>query len=259
MDFASVVGIISGIALIIASVEIGGTIRNFINYPGMMIVLGGTMAATFLTFKINDVGAAFRAAWFVFLQKGRDPNNTVGTMTKLSDIARKNGLLAVNRISTRSAFLKKMCQLLADGADLTILSKTMEIEIQALKARHVQVQDVFKRMGTYAPAFGMLGTIIGLIQMLSNLSDPSTIGPAMAVALVTTFYGSMLASLFLLPVAAKLRSRTMDEIVHLRIIYEGICSIHSGDDTYLIYEKLSSFIPTRSRRAMKRSKDPFNG
>lgn len=253
MDFASLIGIVSGVALIIISLLMGGSIKSFVDYPSMMIVFGGVAAATLLTFRFTDVVAAFKAAWFIFQEKKQDPNDTVATMTRLNDISRKHGLLAVNQIRSRTPFLKKMCNLLADGAELELLRRTMDIEIQALKHRHSTAQDVFKKMGTYAPAFGMLGTIIGLVQMLSGMSNPSTIGPAMAVALVTTFYGSFFSTLICLPVAAKLRSRTQDEIVNLWIIHEGVCSIYNGDDTYMIYEKLSSHIPTRQRRPIARS------
>ncbi|MCP4218146.1 MAG: motility protein A, partial [bacterium] len=218
MDFASLIGIISGLGLILISLNIGGSVGNFINYPGIMIVLGGTMAATLLTFRMGDVLASAKAAWFVFFEKRQDPNDTVSTMIRLNDVARKHGLLEVNRIRTGSSFLKKMCNLLADGAEEKILLNTMRIEIQALEARHIQVQDVFKRMGTYAPAFGMLGTIIGLIQMLAKLDNPSSVGPAMAVALVTTFYGSLLSTMVFLPVAAKLRARSIAEINNLNNI-----------------------------------------
>ncbi len=255
MDFASLIGIISGIALIFISLTMGGSVQNFVNYPGVMIVFGGTVAATLLTFKMREVMISFKAAWFVFTETRQDPNDTVATMIRLNDVARKNGLLALNQIRTSSHFLHKMCNLLADGAEKNLLHNTMRIEIQALESRHNQVQDVFKRMGTYAPAFGMLGTIIGLIQMLAKLSDPAAVGPSMAVALVTTFYGSFLATMIFLPVAAKLKAITRLEVSNLRIIYEGVSSIHTGDDTYLIYEKLSAFIPTRERRPMKRSKD----
>lgn len=254
MDFASLIGIISGIVLIIVSLTLGGSIMNFVNLPGVLIVFGGTTAATLLTFKLSDVLASFKAAWFVFMEKRQDPNDIVSLMIRLNDVARKHGLLAVNEVNTNSRFLRKMCNLLADGAEQALLHKTMEIEIRAMEARHHQVQDLFKRMGTYAPAFGMLGTIIGLIQMLSRLEDPSAVGPAMAVALVTTFYGSLLSTMVFLPVAAKLRSRTRVEVNNLRIIYEGVSSVHAGDDTYLIYEKLSSYIPTRQRKPMRRAK-----
>ncbi|MCP4147734.1 MAG: motility protein A [bacterium] len=253
MDFASLIGIVSGIILVIASLLIGGSIQNFVNLPGVMIVVGGTIAATLLTFKAKDVLASIKAAWLVFLEKQQDPNDTVATMIRLNDVSRKNGLLELNKIRTGSVFLRKLCNLLADGAEEDLLLSTMKIEIEALESRHLQVQDVFKRMGTYAPAFGMLGTIIGLIQMLAKLNNPASVGPAMAVALITTFYGSLLATMVFLPVAAKLRSRSLDEINNLKIIYEGVSSIHRGDDTYLIYEKLSSFIPTRSRRPIKRA------
>jgi len=134
-----------------------------------------------------------------------------------------------------------------------LFRKTMAIEVDAMKARHFMVQDVFRKMGLYAPAFGMLGTLIGLIQMLSGLQDPKSIGPAMAVALLTTFYGSLLSTLFFLPVAGKLRARTLLEVINLEIIVEGGISILEDNNPMLVYEKLSSYVAASIRRPMRRA------
>ncbi len=252
MDIASFIGIISGLSLIISAIYLGGDFYNFINVQGLMIVFGGTIATTLLTFQFRDVMAAFKAAYFVFSKDTEDPNDAVATMIKLSHISRRQGLLKLSNIKTDSLFLKKACGLLADGSSEEVIRAALTTEIQSLQMRHFIVQDIFRKMGIYAPAFGMLGTLIGLVQMLSRLQDPSNIGPAMAVAILTTFYGSLMSTLFFLPIAGKLRSRTVIEIINLEIKREGAISIIKNNNPVIIYEKLSSFISTRLRKPFEK-------
>ncbi|WP_198265187.1 MotA/TolQ/ExbB proton channel family protein [sulfur-oxidizing endosymbiont of Gigantopelta aegis] len=209
MDFASLIGIISGFALIVSAILLGGNASTFINVPGMMIVFGGTIAATLLTFPLKDIITAFKSAAFVFGTNKQRPEQLIQTMLQLTQLSRRKGLLALSEVKTNSPFLKRACNLIADASDEQMIRHVLRTEINSMKARHFNVQDVFKKMATYAPAFGMLGTLIGLIQMLSTLDDPSTIGPSMAVALLTTFYGSLLATVIFIPIAGKLKSRTM--------------------------------------------------
>jgi len=250
MDFSSFVGIISGVALIVSAIIIGGDIHNFINLPGAMIVLGGTAAATLLTFRFRHVISAFRAAYFVFRNKEHDSNAMVATMVRLSRLSRKEGLVRLSDVKTDSRFLKKACQLIADSTDQDLIRAALRTEIDSLKLRHLIVQDVFRKMGTYSPAFGMLGTLIGLVQMLSKLQNADSIGPAMAVALLTTFYGSMLATMFFLPVAGKLKARTTRQVINLEIMFEGAVSILDCNNPIMVYERLSSFIPARQRTSL---------
>lgn len=251
MDIASLIGIVSGLTLIATAIFTGGDLHNFINIPGLMIVIGGTIATTLLTFQFKDVVAAFNAAYFVFSKKKEDPNDAVATMIKLSQISRRQGLLELSKIKTSSLFLKKACGLIADGSPEEVIRAALKTEIQSLEMRHFIVQDVFRKMGIYSPAFGMLGTLIGLVQMLSRLQDPNNIGPAMATALLTTFYGSLMSTLFFLPIAGKLKSRTIIEVMKLEIMLEGAISIINNNNPILIYEKLSSFISSRLRKPMK--------
>ena len=250
MDLGSFIGIISGVALIISAIIIGGDVHNFINTPGVMIVMGGTIAATLLTFQFKDVTAAFRAAYFVFTGGKQDSNNMIATMIKLCNISRRKGILELGNIKTRSSFLKKACGLIADGSEESVMRSALRTEIESLKMRHFIVQDVFRKMGIYSPAFGMLGTLIGLIQMLSKMQDPSSIGPSMAVALLTTFYGSLLSTMFFLPVAGKLKARTIMQVIDLEIIFEGAISILENNNPLIVYERLSSFIPDRLRKPL---------
>ncbi len=252
MDIASLLGIVSGISLIVSAIFLGGDIHNFINVPGLMIVGGGTVATTLLTFQFRDVIAAFKAAYFVFSKQKEDPNEAVATMIKLCHISRRQGILELSKVKTRSGFLKKACGLIADGSSNDVIRDALTTEIESLKMRHFIVQDVFRKMGTYSPAFGMLGTLIGLVQMLSKLQDPTNIGPAMATALLTTFYGSLMSTLFFLPVAGKLKARTVMEVINLEIMLEGSISILDNNNPVILYEKLSSFISARLRMPLSK-------
>lgn len=251
MDIASLLGIASGIFLIVGAIFIGGDIHNFISIPGLMIVGGGTLATTLLTFQFRDVFAAFKAAYFVFSKEKEDPNEAVAIMVNLCQISRRQGLLELSKIKTGSGFLKKACGLIADGSSSEVIRNALITEIESLKMRHFIVQDVFRKMGIYSPAFGMLGTLIGLVQMLSDLQEPSHIGPAMATALLTTFYGSLLSTMFFLPIAGKLKARTVLEVINLEIMLEGSISILDNNNPLILYEKLSSFISARLRKPMK--------
>jgi chemotaxis protein MotA len=254
MDLASFIGIISGISLIAGAIYVGGDIENFMNVPGGMIVIGGTIATTLLTFRFRDVVSSFKAAYFVFTQEKRDPNDALATMVELSHISRKHGIRELSNIETRELFLKKACDLISDGSEQSMIRDALRTEIESMKMRHYIVQDVFRKMGLYSPAFGMLGTLIGLVQMLSRLHDPSTIGPAMAVALLTTFYGSLLSTMIFLPIAGKLKTRTVTQSLNLEIIFEGAISILNNNNPITVYDKLSSFIPERNRKPLKEIK-----
>ncbi len=249
MDLGTIFGIVAGLTLISGAVVLGGDLVIFINIPGMMIVGGGTIAATLITFPMGETARAFKAAWLVFMGGRQDPNDLVRIMLRLTNLSRQQGLLALSNINTPNQFLHKAAQLIADGSDEEMIRNTLRIEIEGLKHRHAIGQDVFRKMGTYAPAFGMLGTLIGLVQMLQKISDPASLGPAMAVALLTTFYGSFMSSLFLLPIAGKLKARTEEEVISLEIIFEGAISILDNNNPMVVYEKLSSFIaPSRRKR-----------
>ena len=248
MDLASLVGTVLGISLIVGAIFMNGHLENFFNVPGFMIVFGGTIAATLITFQLKDVVTAFKAAFFVFTVKKLDPNDMVETMIELCTISRRQGLIALSRMDIEDDLLRKACNLIADGSKEDLIRDTLHIEIESMKQRHFVIQDVFRKMAIYAPSFGMMGTLIGLVQMLRQLSNPETIGPAMAVALLTTFYGMLLATLFFLPIAGKLKDRTLVEVINLEIIFEGAISILEDNNPIFVYEKLSSYIPAKKRR-----------
>ncbi|KIX13591.1 motility protein A [Dethiosulfatarculus sandiegensis] len=258
MDIATIIGIFSGMALIFGAIVSKGDLSAFVSLPSVMIVLGGTLAATLITFPLIDVIHAFQAVKHAFSQKKVNPNDVVRVILTVANLSRRQGLVALSKVRTDNAVLKKALMLIADGAPEVLIRETLRIEIEAMRQRHSVAQDVFRKMGAYAPAFGMLGTLIGLVQMLGTLDDPKTIGPAMALALITTFYGSLLSSLFFLPLAGKLKSRTSVEVINLEIIFEGALSILENNNPLLIYEKLSSFIPpkVRDKYQPEKSKKP---
>lgn len=249
MDFASFVGIITGLSLIFSAIVLGSSdFSIFINVPGIMIVVGGTIAATLVTFQFKDTMSAFRAALIIFTQDKQNPQAMILNMLQLTKIARREGLVALSRVEADSPFLRRALSMASDASDETYIRNTLQADIDSLKMRHYVVQDVFKKMGTYAPAFGMLGTLIGLIQMLSQLDDPESIGPSMAVALLTTFYGSFLATVFFQPIAGKLKARTILEIQTLEIIRDGTVSLLGSNNYLAVYERLSSYVPAHQRR-----------
>ena len=256
MDIATIIGIISGIGLIFGAILSQGNGAMFINPPSILIVLGGTMASTLITFPLSEVIHALQAAKNVFSTKKINPNDVVRVIITVANISRRQGLVALSRVRTDNKILKKALQLIADGAPEEVIRETLRIEIDAMRSRHSIAQDVFRKMGLYAPAFGMLGTLIGLVQMLRMLDDPAEVGPAMSIALLTTFYGSLLSSLVFLPIAGKLKSRTNMEMINLEIIFEGALSLLQNNNPLLIYEKLSSFIPPIMRDAYRPERQP---
>lgn len=249
MDIVTLVGLAVGLSLVGGAIFIGGAVDVFVNIPGMMIVVGGTLASIMVAFPFEEVIQAFNAAFKMFVSRKTKVRDVVNIMVKVAEISRREGLVALENVQTENLVLKKSCQLIADNADPEIIRATLAIEITSMRRRHQVGQDVFKRLAALAPSFGMMGTLIGLVQMLSQLSDPKSIGPAMAVALLTTFYGSAMATLFFIPIAAKLKARTLQEQLHLEVIFEGAKSILENNNPRLVYEKLSSFLAPHERES----------
>ncbi|MGE4265624.1 MAG: motility protein A [Desulfovibrio sp.] len=248
MDFATLLGLISGLALVVTAIVMGGDMDIFISLPSMMIVFGGTFGTIFVAFPFEEVSQALNAGFKAFASRKVQVREVVNIMVKIADISRREGLIALENVKTENMVLKKACQLIADNADPGLIRSTLAIEISSMKRRHKVGEEVFKRLGSLAPSFGMIGTLIGLVQMLANLNDPKAIGPAMAVAIITTFYGSILATVIFLPIATKLKARTLQEVLHLEVIFEGAKCILENNNPMLVNEKLSSFLAPRERK-----------
>ena len=256
MDFATIVGVIAGISAIVISIYFGGTIDAFIDVPSMFIVFGGTIAATLINFPLSDVISVLGVVKNAFLYKASVPHEVINRLVSYAEMARREGILALeNETGTLSdTFMSKGVQLAVDGTSPDLIRSIMSTELSYIEERHRLGQGIFEAMGTYSPAFGMIGTLIGLINMLKTLDDPSTIGSGMAIALVTTFYGATMANLILLPIAGKLRNRTERESLLKEITIEGIMSIQSGDNPRVVEEKLKAFLAPKLRSEVKRKR-----
>lgn len=250
MDVATLAGLIAGIAFIITGIRLNGDIANFYDLPSIMITLGGTFAATLISYPLKTVGNVFKISRNAFFTKEDDPNEIIEKIINLANIARREGLLALEEAAHEldDDYLEKGILLIVDGTDPELVKNIMETELTFIEERHRQGQDLFRSMGASAPAFGMIGTLIGLINMLKHLDDPSTLGPSMAVALVTTFYGSVLANLFFNPTAEKLKYKSDQEILYKEILLEGILSIQAGENPRIIEEKLKAFLSPKYRK-----------
>ncbi len=248
MDIVTLLGTVIGFSLVVLAIKLGGDLSLFFDIPSIMITVGGTLASTSVTFPLADVIESFGGALALFVKKKGRVEDVVNIMVRIAEISRREGLIALENIQTENPILKKACQLIADNADPQLIRDTLAIEIGTMKRRHTVSVEVFNKMAGYAPAFGMIGTLIGLVQMLSKLDDPKSIGPAMAVAIITTFYGSIMANMIFLPFAGKIKSRTMQEELQLFIIFEGAKSILENNNPRLVYEKLSSFEPPKERK-----------
>lgn len=249
MDLTTVLGLISGVLLIVIGIQRGGAARSFFDLSAIFITVGGSLAATVVSFRKEDIRNIFSVASIAFKQRTIDYAATIEQLISLADLARREGLLALDNALARvdDEFLKRGLQLVVDGIDPEIIQEILETGIAEIGERHKMGRKLFDQMATFAPAFGMIGTLIGLIQMLRTLHDPSKIGPGMAVALVTTFYGAVLAYMVFMPLSAKLAVRSQEEILHKAIILEGILAIQSGDNPRIVAEKLKSYLPSSER------------
>ena len=257
MDLATIIGVISGIVLIVVSIEISGDLINFWSFSSILIVLGGTIAATLINFPLNKVIGTFKVARIAFQNQTLEPDKIINILVSFAEKARREGLLALEADAEEldEPFLKKGIQLIVDGTDPELVRNILETELTFMEDRHKQSANIFEAMGASAPAFGMLGTLIGLIIMLGHLDDPSMIGPGMAVALVTTFYGSILANLIFLPIAGKLKVRSNEEALNKILMLEGILSIQAGENPRIVAEKMKSFLEPSLREKIEKKDD----
>ncbi|MCP4869506.1 MAG: motility protein A [Proteobacteria bacterium] len=251
MDLATLIGVIASFGLIVLAIMSGDGAMTFLNIPSIIIVFGGTVGVTLVCFPLKTVLSVVAVLRKTLFHKGLENQKIIETLEDLAKRARKEGLLSLQSAQDDidDAFYKAGLQLVVDGQEADTIEAIMVTEMEYIGARHTTGQDLFKMMGTYAPAFGMIGTVIGLIQMLQSMSDPSTIGPAMAVALVTTFYGAFLSNVVFLPLATKLEQRSTQELEQKALIMEGLLSIHAGDNPRILVQKLSAFVPPSARVA----------
>ncbi len=247
MDIATVLGLIGGMGIVVAAILIGGSAAIFFNVPSILIVVGGTLAATFIKFPMSDVLNSVSVAIKAFIIKLESPEQVIEKMVSLAQIAKKEGLIALEKAETDNPFMAKAMRFLADGYDEKLIQEVLTKDIRLTIQRHSTGQNVFKSMGTAAPAFGMIGTLVGLVQMLSNMQDPKNIGPAMAVALLTTLYGALLANLVFNPLADKLAIRSQQEALVKEIVLESSIAMSQGTSARVLEEALKIYLSPKVR------------
>ncbi len=253
MDLGTLAGIILGLILIVGSIAAGGSIGGFIDIPSFLVTIGGTIAAILITFPLPKVKAVIGVTRKILNAGNLDVTPWYETVMEIATIARRDGLLALeDRIpQLDDEFLKRGLQMALDGTPPEAVEEILQLEIDNMEERHKIGHGIYKNMGNYAPAFGMIGTLIGLVAMLQNLDDPSSIGAGMAVALLTTFYGAFFANLFCLPIQGKLEQRTAEEIKLKKMLLTAIISIQAGDSPRIVGEKLLVYINPEQREGLQ--------
>ena len=257
MDLASLVGVVAGMGLVLASILMNSGLDLFINIPSAMIVIGGTLAATLIAFPINEVMKVMGLFMRVFMVKQSNQYQLIESMVGICNVARKGGVLAIESKLKEidNDFLKKGLELTVDGKDEATVNALLKREVKQLQSAHKDGWEIFNQMGAFAPAFGMVGTLIGLIQMLSDLSDVSTVGPKMAIALITTFYGAVVANLIFIPMTVKLKRRSATESLEMQLILEGIGYIRKGVNPRFMQDVLENYLDTYHGKKEKKGDD----
>lgn len=258
MDIATFIGLVVAFGLVASSILMGGSGTWFINYPSLMIVVGGTMGATLIAYPLAEVMSVFGVAKNAFLYRAQSVNKLIPLMIEFAKKARQEGILSFeSQLETiEDKFLAKGIQMAIDGMESDAIEEVMTTEIDYVSERHSLGAEIFSTMGAFAPAIGMLGTIIGLVQMLMQMEDPSTIGAPMAVALLTTFYGTGLANLVFIPISGKLKTRSKQEVLTMQMVLEGVISIQSGDNHRIVEQKLKAFLSTKEQEKEMVGEEP---
>ena len=256
MDLASLIGVIAGAVLCIFGIVVYkkdfSIIGGFVNSPSVLITLGGSLASVLASNTLNEFINGLKCITLAFKTSNANLENAIKQIIDLSNVARKEGLLALEEAAQEieDPFMKKGILLIVDGTDPELVKGIMETELDCMDSRHEKVIKVWGQWASMGPAWGMIGTLIGLVNMLNDMSDPSVIGPAMAVALLTTLYGSLIANWIATPVGDKLKVNNEQEIMLKSIMIEGLLSIQAGENPRVIEEKLKSFLAPSVREGM---------
>lgn len=248
MDFSTVIGLIVGIGLIAWAILHGQNSHLFLDKASLAIVVGGTLGVTFIKNPLNRVLSTIAVVRKAFFTKLPLPEQQIEQLVDLARRARKESLLALERADVTDPFLVRAIRLTCDGMEPVAMKAVLETELGALVQRHRRGQELLEGIAASAPAFGMIGTLIGLAQMLSSMDDPIKIGPAMAVALMTTLYGALIANLFALPLAEKLKNRSREELASKTLVVQGMVMIAEGEHPLAVEEKLAAYLAPKVRR-----------
>lgn len=253
MDIATIIGILLGLVVVVGAIAVGAGKELFVNIPSLAITMGGMLCATLIHFSLPQFLGMFSIIKKTIVAKVPSSSELIQKMVNYAAINRRDGALALEQEirNINDLFFVKGMQMLVDGQKSENIRELMTLETQYLQERHSTGKKMLEFMGASAPAFGMIGTLIGLVQMLSNLSDPSGIGAGMATALITTFYGAFAANLIFIPLAGKLGIYSKAEATAMEMITEGICAIAQGENPTAVREKMQAFISHSRREEVK--------
>lgn len=251
MDLSTVLGIVAAFGLMVLAIMQGGSIMLFVNVPSLIIVIGGTVGATLVNYPFSDVMGTIAVVKKAFKNQNASGLNRIEQLIRFAGKARKEGVLSLQSVlsEVEDPFFIKGLQMAVDGQEPDNLKEMLDREIEYIEERHSKGASILLAVGSYAPAMGMIGTLIGLVQMLQTMNDPSSIGPAMAVALLTTFYGAVIANALCMPLAGKLKNRSSSEILDKTLVVEGMKSILQGENPRIIEQKLHAFVAPKERQS----------
>jgi len=249
MDIATIIGLIAGTGLMIWAILGKSDLATFADGGSVAIVFGGAVASTLIAFPLKNVLGATKVMRMCFFTRSSSATELIADMVRYAELARRDGILALENVTgeLKDPFLVSGIQMAVDGTDPDLIESIMMNDLETIEGRHADGKAIFDCIGKYAPAFGMIGTLVGLVIMLQHMNDPKTIGPAMAIALLTTFYGAIIANLVALPMADKLALRSREEMLLKMIMIKGVMAIQSGDNPRIVEQKLKTFLPNRLR------------
>lgn len=248
MDIATLIGLLGAFGVVLSAIILGGAASNFVNVPSFLVVIGGTFMVTMVKFSLSSFLSATSVAVKAFIHKPLPAEELIANAVDLAKEARQGGLLALEDAEVADEFMKSGLDLLVDGHPADVVRTMLTKDLQLTLKRHSDGQDIFKAIGDVGPAMGMIGTLIGLVQMLANMDDPKQIGPAMAVALLTTLYGAILATMVALPIADKLAVRSREENDRKSLIIDALLAIQAGQNPRVIENMLETYLPPSRRQ-----------
>lgn len=248
MDLATLIGLFGALTIVLTSIFLGGSAGTFVNTPSILVVLGGTALVTMMKFSLGKFLGAASIAVKAFLYKPLNAEELIEEAVDLAKSARQGGLLSLEDREIKDEFMKNGLGLLIDGHPAETVRAMLQKDLAQTLRRHSDGQDIFKAIGDVGPAMGMIGTLIGLVQMLANMDDPKKIGPAMAVALLTTLYGAILANVVALPIADKLAVRSREENTNKSLVIDALLSIQAGQNPRVIENMLETYLPKSKRK-----------
>lgn len=250
LDLATIIGLVAGFGLIISAIFVGGSPESFINIPSVLIVIGGTFAVTTICFSVQEMMRAAKVVMKTMSYTSRDPSEAAIQVLKIAELARRQGVLSLQGITVQlksEPLLFKGISMVVDGTPGEEVEDILKKDMHSTLVRHNNSAGILRKAAEFAPAMGLIGTLIGLVQMLGNLDDPSTIGPSMAVALLTTFYGAVLANMVFAPMAAKLERNSGEEAMVNNIYVMGAASIGRQENPRRLEMMLNSILPPAKR------------